>query len=282
MNPWLETAGVALIAVLGMALGILSRRLRRPYWLLGYAASLSLVALLLLGRSTALHFTPPFTWLVATRMQFILVALATTLGLTTPLSRLPRRWERVGVCLLMGVLLLRFSLLPFLMPALLEGELTGLQTTFDDSGVCLQTTRYTCGPAAAVTALLRLGLPASEGQIAVLSHASPIVGTLPACLSKTLRDLYAADGLRCRYRDFDSIAELGRSGITLAVVRNALLQDHCVAILGVSDEAVTVADPITGITTMPHDQFRAIWRFSGIVLSRDLAFHKKPGSERDA
>jgi len=172
--------------------------------------------------------------------------------------------------------------MPFLMPALLEDKLARLHTTFDDSGVCLQTTRYTCGPAAAVTALLRLGLQASEGQIAILSHASPIVGTLPACLSKTLRDLYAVDGLKCRYRNFDSIAQLGRSGITLVVIRNALLQDHCVAILGVSEEAVTVADPVTGITTMPHDEFRAIWRFSGIVLSRDLTFSKQAGFERDA
>ena len=269
MNPWFETAGVALIALLGMILGVLSRQLRRPYWVLGYVLSLSFIVVLLLGRTTALHFTPPFSWLVATRMRFILVALAATLGLTTPLSRLPYRWEKMGVCLLLAGVLLRFSLLPFLMPALLQDELAALETRIDDNGVCLQTTRFTCGPASAVTALLRLGLPASEGQIAILSHASPAVGTLPACLSEALRRRYAADGLKCRYRNFESIAQLGRSGITLAVVKNALLQDHCVAVLGVSDETVTVADPVTGITTVSHDEFRAVWRFSGIVLRRD-------------
>lgn len=281
MTPWLETAGVALIAVLGMALGVASRQLRRPYWILGYVLSLALIATLLLGRSTVVHFTPPFSWLVATRMRFILIALATTLGLTTPLSRLPRQWEKVGACLLMGAVLLRFSLMPFLMPALLEGKLARLQTTIDNSGVCLQATKYTCGPAAAVTALLRLGLPANEGQIAILAHASPTVGTLPACLTQALQKLYAADGLRCHYRTFDSVAQLGRSGITLALVRSALLQDHCVTVLGVSDEAVIVADPITGVAAMPREQFRAIWRFSGIVLSRDRTFSQQPGSERN-
>lgn len=281
MNPWFETAGVALIAVLGMVLGILSRQLRRPYWVLGYVLSLSFVAVLLLGRTTALRFTAPFSWLAATRMQFIMAALAATLGLTTPLSRLPHRWEKIVVSLLMGVFLLRFSLLPFLMPALLQDKLVGLETTIDDSGVCLQSTRYTCGPASAVTALLRLGLPASEGQIAILSHASPTVGTLPACLSKALRDRYEADGLKCHYRNFDSITQLGRSGITLAVVKNAFLQDHCVTVLGVSDETVTIGDPVTGLTAMSHDQFRTTWRFSGIVLRRDLTPPRQPEAERD-
>ena len=282
MNPWLETAGVALIAVLGMAVGVASRQIRRPYWILGYVLSLVLIAILLLGRSTAVHFTPPFSWLVATRVRFVLIALATTLGLTTPLSRLPRAWEKVGACLLMGAVLVRFSLMPFLMPALLEDKLAQLPTTIDDNGVCLQATRYTCGPAAAVTALLRLGLPANEGQIAILAHASPTVGTLPACLSQALQKQYAAEGLRCHYRTFDSVAQLAKSGITLAVVRSALLKDHCVTVLGVSDKAVIVADPMTGIAAVPHEQFQAIWRFSGIVLSRSSQLSKMSGSERDA
>ncbi len=270
MNPWLETAGVALIAVLGMTLGVSSRQLRRPYWLIGYILSLVFIGLLLLGHATSLHFVRPFSWLVATRMRFILVALAATLGLTTPLSRLPYRWEKVGVCLLLGDVLLRFSLLPFLMPAVLQAKLARIETTIDDNGVCRQSTRYTCGPAAAVTALLRLGLPASESQIAILSHTSPAAGTLPACLSDALQKRYAAAGLHCQYRKFDSIAQLARSGITLAVVKDAFLQDHCVAVLDVSEQAVIVADPVTGMTSIPREQFREIWRFSGVVLTRTL------------
>jgi predicted double-glycine peptidase len=45
--------------------------------------------------------------------------------------------------------------------------------------------------------------------------------------------------------------------------------DHCIAILNVSDEAVTVADPVTGARLVPHRQFEKMWRFSGIVLQRD-------------
>ena len=59
MNPWFETAGVALIALLGVILGVLSRRLRRPYWVLGCLLSLLCIAVLVVGRTTALHFRPP-------------------------------------------------------------------------------------------------------------------------------------------------------------------------------------------------------------------------------
>lgn len=268
VNPWFEAVGVSLITLLGVGLGVWSRRLRRPYWAIGYVVSVILVAVLLVGRVTSMQFAPVFSWLVATRMRFVIVALAAALGLTAPLPHLPHRWERVGVCLLMGGVLVHFSLLPFLMPALIHNRLVRLESTIDDDGVCLQTTKYTCGPAAAVTALLRLGLPASESQIAILSRSSPVVGTLPVCLSRALARRYEADGLRCHYRKFDSIAQLPRSGITLVVVKNALFRDHCVAVLDVSDRTVTVADPITGITAIPREQFRSTWRFCGIVLTR--------------
>ena len=270
MNPWLETAGVALIAGLGVALGGVSGRLRRPCWALGYVASLSLIALLVLGRCyPSLHFTRPYCWIVATRARFLITALAITLGLSTPLSRLPRQWERAGMWLLMTGLVVRFSVLPFLLPALLGGRLAGLQTTIDGNGVCLQTTAYTCGPAAAVTALRRLGLPADEGELAVLAHTNPVVGTLPACLDKALRNRYASDGLACQYRRFDSLAELDSSDITLAIIHDAFLLDHCVAVLAVTHDTVTLADPYIGIRSMPCEQFENVWRSTGIALSRD-------------
>ena len=96
-----------------------------------------------------------------------------------------------------------------------------------------------------------------------------MTGTLPACLSSALQDRYSADGLSCRYRRFDSVAQLKNAGITLALVREAFMMDHCLAVLEVSDDAVTVADPVTGTRLMPYEQFEKIWRFSGIVLQRD-------------
>ena len=41
----------------------------------------------------------------------------------------------------------------------------------------MQSNGYNCGPAAAVTALRRLGLPAEEGELAILAHTSSAAGT---------------------------------------------------------------------------------------------------------
>jgi predicted double-glycine peptidase len=271
MNPWLETIGVVLVALLGIAIGRAFSGIRRPFWTLGYFLPLALIVVLATPRyAGSLAFVPPFYWLTG-RTKFIILCLAVTTGLTTPMSRLPRKCERFMTCILMTVVVTWFSILPFLVPALIKGRLLNLKTTVNSEGVCFQTTDYTCGPAAAVTALGKLGLPAQEGEIAVLSHSSPVTGTLPRCLYAALQNRYGADGLKCRYRRFNSLDELKDAGVTLVVVKDTFLSDHCVAVLEVSDQMVTVADPTSGKMAIPCKQFEKIWRFSGIVLKRDPA-----------
>ncbi len=270
INPWLETIGVIFIALLGVLLGRLCSCLRKPYWTCGYLVPTLLITMLVLTRfSNTLFFTPPFSWVTAGRTRFIVLAFAVTMGLTAPLSRLPRRCEKLIVGILMSVVVAWFSVMPFLFPALLKDALSNLTTSVDTNGICFQSTDYTCGPAAAVTALGRLGLSANEGELAVLSYTSPIVGTLPTCLSSALQRRYGTEGLKCQYRNFDSITQLKNAGITLAVVRDGFMNSHCVAILDVSDFMVTIADPVVGRTLMSREQFEKVWRFSGIVLKRD-------------
>ena len=271
MDPWLETIAVVLVALLGIVLGKAFSRIRRPSWTLGYFVPLVLIAVLVAPRyANSLAFVPPFYWFTG-RIKFVILCLAVTMGLTTPLSRLPRKCEKFMTCVLMAVVVTWFSVLPFLVPALIKDRLLNLRTSVDSDGVCLQTTDYTCAPAAAVTALGKLGLPANEGEIAVLSHSSPITGTLPRCLYTALRNRYSGDGLKCRYRYFNSLAELADAGITLVVVRNTFLTDHCVTVLDVSNGTVTVADPVAGRLLISQKHFEKIWRFSGIVLERDSA-----------
>ncbi len=273
MSPWLETIGVILIALLGVFLGkVFSRPPKAIYWIIGYLLSASLILFLIITRySNSLAFAPPLVWITAGRVKFVLFSLAVTIGLTSPLSRLPYKFEKAAIYILMVIVVVWFSVLPFLVPALIEDHLANLITQLDSNGICFQTTNYTCAPAAAVTALRKLGLPAQEGEIAVLSRTSSVTGTLPGCLEDALQNRYGNDGLRCQYRSFDSIAQLKDAGLTLAVVKSALLTDHCVAVLEVSDKMVTVADPVAGKKVLSHKQFEGIWRFSGIVLKRDSA-----------
>ena len=270
LNPWFETAGVICIALLGVVLGWFFSRLKKSWWLLGYFLPFSLILLMLILRyHDSLQFVEPFSWLVAGRSKFVVLSFAVTMGLTVPLSRLPRKIEKILVCFLMVGVVFWFSVLPFLIPAVMKNYLSNIQTRLSYNGVCYQSTNYTCGPAAAVTALGKLGLSAEEGELAVLSYTSPVVGTLPVCLSSALQNRYGAEGLKCEYRHFDSIDQLKKAGITLAMVRDSFLLDHCIAVLEVSDNIVKIADPMTGLIFMPHEKFKKIWRFSGIVLQRD-------------
>ena len=270
MNPWLETFGVILVIVLSILLGRIFSGFRKPYWMLGYFFPLALIAMLMMVRFyNELNFIRPFSWIAAGRIRYVILSMAVSMGLTVPLSRLPRKWEKVIVCILMIGFVTWSSVLPFLIPALIKDRLSNLTTRFDKNGICRQTTDYTCGPAAAVTALGKLGLSADEGEIAILSHTSPIAGTLPTLLCSALQNRYSAEGLKCKYRRFDSIDQLKKAGITLAVVRDAFMLDHCLVVLEVLDHAIAVAAPVTGMELMPYEKFKKMWRFSGIVLERN-------------
>jgi predicted double-glycine peptidase len=272
MGPWVGISGVISVVLLGVCLGRLLSRLQKTFWLLGCFVPFVLLMMLVATRfNNSLHFSAPFSWIAVGRARFITLSFAVSLGLTVPLSRLPYKWEKLIVCLLMAGFVVWFSALPLLGPTLVRDRLSNLTTKFDRAGVCRQTTDYTCGPAAAVTALGRLGLAAEEGELAVLAYSSPITGTLPDCLYAALKNRYSADGLRCQYRHFDSIDQLKNAGVILAIVKEAFLTDHCLAVLDVTDDAVTVADPATGKRLMQHSQFEKIWRFSGIVLERQNA-----------
>jgi hypothetical protein len=175
VNPWVETTGVVLVALLGIFLGRRFSRVRRPYWALGYFLPSVLIAMLALARfNHGLSFVWPISWVATGRVRFVILSLAVSMGLTVPLSRLPHKCEKLIVCILMAVFVTWFSVLPFLVPALIKDDLSNLRTRFDSDGICRQTTDYTCGPAAAVTALGKLGLTAEEGELAVFLIRVPL------------------------------------------------------------------------------------------------------------
>lgn len=270
MVPCLETAGVILISVLCIMLGRFFSHFKKHYWTLGYFIPCILIAILIITRlNDALCFIRPVSWFVTGRSKFVILSIAISMGLTVPLSRLPRKFEKVLVCVLMFVFVTWFSVMPFLFPLLIRDKLLSKETRFDKDGICRQTTEYTCGPAAAVTALETLGLSAKEGELAVLSHSSPVVGTLPALLCSALENRYGPEGLKCQYRRFNTIEQLKKNVVTLVVVKEGFMLDHCVVVLKVLDDAVTVADPVTGKELIPIKQFEKIWRYSGISLERD-------------
>jgi len=264
-----ESLAVAAVAVLGFLLGRWCSRLPKRYWLIGYFVPLGIVALYCLAMfQPRVALVPPVSWMMGGRGRFALFNFVAVMLLSTPLSRLPRKRTRLVVGLLM-IVLTGVSIVPFLAPAFNRSYLAGLRTRIDANGVCRQSNDYTCGPAAAVTALRKLGLPAEEGEIAILAHTSLLTGTEPDVLATVLQRRYGAEGLVAEYRAFRNIDELKKAGLTVAVMEFSALQNHCVTVLGVETNGVLVADPLSGLSVVPTKEFDSKWLFVGIVLKRN-------------
>jgi predicted double-glycine peptidase len=269
MNLWLGAVSALVCALAGLGLGWWFSRLRGPYWLLGYFIPLAVILIYAVAiRFPGWSLPPPISWLILGRKKFAVLGLVAALVLMTPLSRLPQKRDRLVVLILLVAMVFSMSVWPFLAPMFNRNQLSNLKTRIDPDGICLQNTDYTCGPAAAVTALRQLGLVGEEGQIAIASYTSSETGTPPDILAEALQIRYAKDGLNAEYRTFKSIADLKQAGLTLAVVKFGFMVDHWVAVLQVTDSQVVIGDPLNGLDKMTHEDFLQIWRFEGVVLKR--------------
>ena len=233
--------------------------------------SFGIVGLILLARLSVLwEYLPPLRPISAGRLRFVLLIFAVTVGLTAPLTQLQSYVSRFVTCLVMSVIIAVLVTLPFMGPALVQQDLSETVTRLDIDGVCRQSQSFTCGPAAAVTALKHFGVDATEGQLAVAARTSPVIGTSPWNLYQVLKDNYTSQGLRCRFSYLDSLDAIPDNSIALVVVKDAVLTDHCVAVMAYNDQTVTIADPMEGLIYVPRLQFIKQWRRCGIILQRPL------------
>jgi predicted double-glycine peptidase len=268
----LQSAGVIALAIVGGIIGGWFARRKSLLWLVGFI--LPIIPVLMIGlarRWYPLGLQVPFRWLVMGRTQFAVTAFATAVLMFTLIGRLPKARLRRMVGIFMVLLIFQACVMPFLMPGIQHNQIAALQTRITRDGVCLQSTDYTCGPAAAVTALRALGLHADEAELALLANTSRSTGTQPDMLASALQDHFAAQHLRCDYRAFTSAADLPADHPTIALIRYQFLVDHYVTVLKVGKNHLTIGDPLTGLTDETFDDFEKDWRRVGIVLSIDNA-----------
>jgi predicted double-glycine peptidase len=269
MNPWVESLAVLLLAAGGMFIGAWFSRLPKPWWLLGYFIPLTVVILYdIANRHPALSIFPPLSWIMLGRNKFAATGFVAAMVLTTPLLKLPLRRDRIAVGTLAAGVVLGTSVWPFLAPVFNQKQLAALVTDIDSEGVCHQSTDYTCGPAAAVTALRKLGFHAEESEIALLAHTTSATGTPPDVLAKALQERYGKEGLVSEFRVFKDPMELKTCVPVLAVVKFNFILDHYVTVLEVNDREVTVGDPLQGLVKLTINEFNVKWRFEGVVLKR--------------
>jgi predicted double-glycine peptidase len=270
MRPWIDMATVTGLAACAAAGAWWLSRRRGNWWLIGYGLGLLLFcAVGAVQWHYMLTFVRPFSWVAAGRREFAVTALAVTILFCTLIPRVRQRHVRWLVGVLVVLAVYAFGVHPFIGPALVRHRLERMVTAYEPSGVCIQTTSFTCGPAAAVTALKQLGLDAEEGDLAMLSYSTPGWGTPPDMLCAALNKRYRKEGLHCEFRRIRTTDDLAEAGITIAVVKYKPLVDHYLAVLDVSEDEVVVGDPNRGLRAYFRGDFDDRWKGCGIVMRRD-------------
>jgi len=265
-------AALVLVAAAATALGMRLARVRSHFWLLGFILPLGVILLVILGRripTLALWF--PISWVVHYRVTQWLMAVAVPILLATLAGRLPRRSQRIAVRALMAVTVVYFCLFPILDPILGQYRLQGHATVIDRDGVCRQTTEFSCGPAAAVTALRSLGIKADESVIAREALTGPAFGTDPVALADAINRLYAASGIHAEYRRFNAESDLTDRTPVIVSIRASSLSDHYITILGMDRADIFIGDPAAvskGLQAYPRGIIPQMWHNTGIMLTR--------------
>lgn len=191
---------------------------------------------------------------------FLFAGLFVLLGLNWP-----RRQSRLLISALGVIVVLHLGILPGTGWLLVRDHWRSSRTLIDESGVCMQSTSWSCGPAAAVTGLAQLGIATSEASLARKARTSPFSGTPPVNLMQAIEaEGSGRDRVRCRLMLMESIDEIPLDYPTIAMVRHSLMAHHYVVILAIGDDQVVIADPEKGLQIMSRDSFMA--RFMGMII----------------
>ena len=263
---------IMLLGLSGAALGWKLGKVRSHAWLVGFFAAIVLMLLITSVRHfPMLRLHAPLHLLVAGRSEFILLAFTAPVMMFSLIPRLPQvrlRWMLGFLCVLFVGW---FCSAPFVMTALVRDQLLSLPSQIDPDGVCRQTTSYTCGPAATVTALRMLGVESTEGPMAVLLRTTPAGGIELDLATDFINDAYAKDGIHAEYRVVKSIADLPPETPILAVIKFSLFEDHVVTITHDGAGQVIVRDPASGKRIETLKQFDSKFRGEAVVLTRRMS-----------
>ncbi len=269
MHYWIQTLGVLAAALLSVCLGWWLSHLKKQFWLFGFFAALGLLLITIFSTIyTAIYFLPPFCWINRGRTDLVLISITIPMLFTILMPQIKNKRLNILLTILIAISSIYYLIGPFLLPFFVKNSLSGLQSTIEN-GVCIQSTGYNCGPAAAVTALRQLGIEAQEGQIAIASYTEPITGTDEYLLSRAIEKLYKLEGIRCHIQRFKSVEELKGHCPVIAVVKFSFLVDHYVAVIDVLEDKIVIGDPIEGRQSLSFRDFENRWRSFGIVVGRD-------------
>ncbi len=139
------------------------------------------------------------------------------------------------------------------------GGASKLKGRVDETGVCEQTSFYSCGAASAAMLLHSYRIPASEREMAERCHTHYMFGT---SLSGFVRGLgwsipEGREGVRAARLTFDELAALERPCIV--VIRLTSLANHAVIVDQVRGDQIRVRDPRGVTQDIPRSRFEDQW-----------------------
>jgi predicted double-glycine peptidase len=269
MTDWLVSLLILVLIVALFAAGMNCRRLPRPVWVVLFILPVVFWLLLRLASyvpSLAFGFAP-VTWLFALRRPFLISAFIIAFAMGILIPQAPGRRLRVLLCILMFAGLIYHFAIPNIGPLLVRSPLRGIHS-FMDGGICLQSTSWTCGAAASVTALHTLGIEADEGELAILSYTTPMFGTDETLLARAMEERYRSQYLTTDFGYYKSVRDLQGLCPALVSIHMSYSVDHLVTVLEVTDKTVVYGDPLKGLIIRPIEEFEEMWFNRALLVYR--------------
>ena len=256
MNTVILVAGV-LSLIIAFAAGLWAGRRGGP-WL--YPIAFIAMTVILVRGYFRFHPDFEFTLLfsdlyTSIRVWWAFPACFLFLGMA--IFQAKRRWLRMTAEVLTGCMFAYFTQVALTAVRMDYRSLRGIP---GQDGVCLQSSQYSCGAAAAVSMLYLLGFRATERQMAELCGTNAISGTDEFAVCRGLRRYLAGQGCRIRVERSDW-TKLGRERLpVMATIRLSFLIDHWVVIQKWTPDSVYVLDPLRGQTAFSRQEFDEAWR----------------------
>ena len=267
---------LTLNAMILLAAGLVGWRSRR--FGSGALVGLFLIAGALMGLRTFLHLRPEYEQcLLDLSYDYVYfsaweapVALFMTFALA---CRLETRWVRrftLASLVFLAPIFLWNSLVPCLQPHY------AMAARFDGDNVCRQSTDYSCGPAAAVTVLKRLGKHISEGEMARLCLLRPDQGVTVLELCRGMNVALRGDPVRATIKRLEAKELDTEAAPFLAEIRRPPSSEHCVVVLEVDRDVLVLADPAYGKRVCTRDEFLRQWTGLAITLTPTVQTARSP------
>lgn len=148
-------------------------------------------------------------------------------------------------------------------------ELSRLQTKFTSTGVCLQSTGYTCGPAAAVSVLKHFGYDATEGGVGLAAETGRYYGTDEFRLTRALNKI--APGLDCHVAQFNNVDDLQNQPPVLLIVGLDADIAHYIVVYKFDGKWADYADPLGGGGRIRREGLEHGWTGRAIICEKRQA-----------